>query len=54
MRLLGSSCAARAGFRRVLGRGATTGRAQDPQSLVKAMQANGYTAQLTADKTGDR
>jgi len=28
-------------------------RAQDPQSLVKAMQANGYTAQLTADQTGD-
>jgi len=28
-------------------------RAQDPQSLVRAMQANGYTAQLTADQTGD-
>lgn len=28
-------------------------RAQDPQSLVKAMQANGYTAQLTTDQTGD-
>lgn len=28
-------------------------RAQDPQSLVRAMQANGYTAQLTTDATGD-
>jgi len=28
-------------------------RAQDPQSLVRAMQANGYTAQLTVDSTGD-
>jgi hypothetical protein len=28
-------------------------RAQDPQSVVKAMQATGYTAQLTTDPTGD-
>jgi hypothetical protein len=28
-------------------------RAQDPQSLVRAMQANGYTAELTTDQTGD-
>jgi hypothetical protein len=28
-------------------------RGQDPQSLVRAMQANGYTAQLTVDSTGD-
>ena len=28
-------------------------RAQDPQSLVKAMQANGYKAELTVDSTGD-
>lgn len=28
-------------------------RAQDPQSLVKAMQAHGYVAELTTDRTGD-
>ena len=28
-------------------------RAQDPQSLVRAMQARGYLAELTADQTGD-
>jgi hypothetical protein len=28
-------------------------RAQDPQSIVRAMQANGYSAQLTVDQTGD-
>ena len=28
-------------------------RAQDPQSLVKALQARGYVAQLTTDRTGD-
>ncbi|HEY6663190.1 MAG TPA: YbjN domain-containing protein [Sphingomicrobium sp.] len=28
-------------------------RAQDPQSIVKAMQGSGYTAELTADQTGD-
>lgn len=28
-------------------------RAQDPQSLVSAMQANGYLAQLSTDKVGD-
>ena len=28
-------------------------RAQDPQSLVRAMQANGYAAELTVDATGD-
>jgi hypothetical protein len=28
-------------------------RGQDPQTLVRAMQANGYTAQLTVDSTGD-
>lgn len=53
MRLLGSiallalvSAASSAGAQQLV-------RAQDPQSLVKAMQANGYTAQLTADQTGD-
>ena len=28
-------------------------RAQDPQSLVQAMQARGYVAELTTDQTGD-
>ena len=28
-------------------------RAQDPQSVVKAMQARGYTAELTTDRMGD-
>ena len=28
-------------------------RAQDPQSLVKAMQARGYVAELTTDREGD-
>ena len=28
-------------------------RAQDPQSLVRAMQASGYVAELTTDSTGD-
>jgi hypothetical protein len=28
-------------------------RAQDPQSLVRAMKAHGYAAELSADKTGD-
>ena len=28
-------------------------RAQDPQSVVKAMQASGYAAELTTDPTGD-
>jgi hypothetical protein len=28
-------------------------RAQDPQSIVRALQANGYSAQLTVDQTGD-
>ncbi|HEX6740819.1 MAG TPA: YbjN domain-containing protein [Sphingomicrobium sp.] len=28
-------------------------RAQDPQSLVKALQGGGYSAQLTTDDTGD-
>jgi hypothetical protein len=28
-------------------------RAQDPQSVVKAMQAHGYVAELTSDQTGD-
>jgi hypothetical protein len=28
-------------------------RAQDPQSVVRAMQARGYTAELTKDRMGD-
>lgn len=28
-------------------------RAQDPQSLVRAMQSRGYVAELTTDQTGD-
>ena len=28
-------------------------RAQDPQSIVQAMQARGYVAELTTDQTGD-
>ena len=28
-------------------------RAQDPQSVVKAMQARGFVAELTTDRTGD-
>ena len=44
--------AAIAGFTAVPG-GAQMVRAQDPQSLVNAMQKEGYTAKLGVDKIGD-